>query len=120
MAIVDPVSDDRRIMLGVDTYKQARFSTAIAPEVAIKRDKSRTTRGTGRNTEPLADLETNLDDESYELLDDDEDNESDVLDDRPASRSNKANITATKQATGAEDAFQSYLRDIRGLGLLTH
>jgi RNA polymerase primary sigma factor len=121
MAIVDPVSDDRRIMLGVDTYKQARFSAAIAPEVAIKRDKPRTTRGTGHNTEPLADLETNLDDESYELLDDEgEDNESDVLDDRPTSRSNKANITATKQATGAEDAFQSYLRDIRGLGLLTH
>lgn len=122
MAIVDPVSDDRRIMLSVDTYKQARFSTAIAPEVAIKRDNSRTTRVTGRNTEPLADLETNLDDERYVLLDDDEDddNESDALDDRPTSRSRKANITTTKQATGAEDAFQSYLRDIRGLGLLTH
>jgi len=122
MAIVDPVSDDRRIMLGVDTYRQARFSTAIAPEVAIKRDNVRTTRVTGRNTEPLADLETNLDDESYELLDadEDDDNENDVLDDRPTSRSRKANITATKQATGAEDAFQSYLRDIRGLGLLTH
>jgi RNA polymerase primary sigma factor len=121
MAIVDPVSDDRRTMLTVDTYTQARFSTAIAPEVAIKRDKARKTRATGRNTEPLADLETNLDDESYELLDDeDEDSESDVLDDRPASRSSKANINATKQATGAEDAFQSYLRDIRGLGLLTH
>jgi RNA polymerase primary sigma factor len=122
MAIVDPVSDDRRIMLGVETYQPARFSTAIASEVAIKRDNARTTRVTGRNTEPLADLETNLDDESYELLDadEDDDNESDILDDRPTSRSRKANITATKQATGAEDAFQSYLRDIRGLGLLTH
>jgi RNA polymerase primary sigma factor len=123
MAIVDPVSDDRRrIMLSVDTYTQARFSPAITPEVAIKRDNSRTTRVTGRNTEPLADLETNLDDESYELLeaDEDDDNEGDALDDRPTSRSRKTNITATKQATGAEDAFQSYLRDIRGLGLLTH
>ncbi|HEU5230715.1 MAG TPA: hypothetical protein VFU49_23030, partial [Ktedonobacteraceae bacterium] len=84
MAIVDPVSDDRRTMLTVDTYTQARFSTAIAPEVAIKRDNARKTRATGRNTEPLADLETNLDDEGYELLDDeDEDSESDVLDDRP-------------------------------------
>src|SRR5712692_1247058 len=28
--------------------------------------------------------------------------------------------TSTTRATGSEDAFQSYLRDIRGLGLLTH
>jgi RNA polymerase primary sigma factor len=122
MAIVDPVSDDRGIMLTVDTYTQARFSTAIAPEVVIERDNSRTTRATGRNTEPLADLDANLDDEHYVLLDDDEDDdtENDALDDRLTSRARKANITATKQASGAEDAFQSYLRDIRGLGLLTH
>jgi RNA polymerase primary sigma factor len=117
MAIVDPVSDDRRIMLTTETYTQAGFSTAIAPEVAIERHNSRTTKA-GRNTEPLADL----DDERYVLLDNDEDDdtESDALDDRLTNRSRKANITATKQASGTEDAFQSYLRDIRGLGLLTH
>jgi RNA polymerase primary sigma factor len=121
MAIVDPVSDDPRLMLTVDTYTQARFSTAIAPEVAIERDNARTTRVTGRNTEPLADLETNLDDERYVLLDDeDDDSKSDALDNRLVTRSRKANIATTKQTTGTEDAFQSYLRDIRGLGLLTH
>jgi RNA polymerase primary sigma factor len=122
MAIVDPVSDDRGIMLTADTYTQARFSTAIASEVAIERDTSHITRGTGRNTEPLIDLDANLDDDHYVLLDDEEDDEteSDALDDRLTSRPRKVNITATKQASGAEDAFQSYLRDIRGLGLLTH
>src|SRR5207253_5346940 len=34
------------------------------------------------------------------------------------SRSTRA--TTTRHALGSEDAFQSYLRDIRGLGLLTH
>jgi RNA polymerase primary sigma factor len=122
MAIFDPVSDDRRTALTVDTYARARFSTATAPEVALERDNSRKTSITERNTEPLVDLEANLDDERYILLEDDEDDESesDILDDRPIGPTRKANIATTKQATGTEDAFQSYLRDIRGLGLLTH
>ncbi len=36
------------------------------------------------------------------------------------SESAPARITGTRTATGAEDAFQSYLRDIRRYGLLTH
>ncbi len=34
-------------------------------------------------------------------------------------RSGHARVTTTRRATGTEDAFQSYLRDIRGIGLLT-
>jgi RNA polymerase primary sigma factor len=41
------------------------------------------------------------------------------LEEVPA-RVRQAGVANTKHASGAEDAFQSYLRDIRGLGLITH
>jgi RNA polymerase primary sigma factor len=61
-------------------------------------------------------------DESDALLDDEDDDErgnAPTLGGAPV-RSRSEGITATKQASASEDAFQSYLRDIRGLGLLTH
>ncbi len=121
MAIVDPVSDDRRIMLMVDTEARRRFSPASTSEFETEPDTSRKANTKEHNTEPLTDLGASFDNQAYALLEDeDEANESDELEDRQVSLSHKVNIAATKQATGAEDAFQSYLRDIRGLGLLTH
>jgi RNA polymerase primary sigma factor len=114
MAIVDPVIDDRRA-IRTKGQTQSRFSTAIESEFDIDLGYPDQPE---RTTEPLQGIQAPLEEEGYTLFEDeeDEDEESDML---PAS-SHKANITNTKHATGSEDAFQSYLRDIRGLGLLTH
>jgi RNA polymerase primary sigma factor len=77
-----------------------------------------------RTTEPLIELEPPLDEVEGSdplLVDTDEledSSEEDALEGLPA-RSRRSH-TPARQATGNEDAFQSYLRDIRGLGLLTH
>jgi RNA polymerase primary sigma factor len=49
----------------------------------------------------------------------DEDTESNTLEEAPT-HSKQTSILNTKHASGSEDAFQSYLRDIRGLGLISH
>src|SRR5207244_6390840 len=48
-----------------------------------------------------------------------ESTDSDVLEELP-SNSRRARASTARTALGSEDAFQSYLRDIRGMGLLTH
>jgi RNA polymerase primary sigma factor len=118
MAIVDPVSDDRRTtILSTDARSMERLSQAIASEFNL--DKL-----SPDNTElavtSFDDEELDLADDEDELLDDDdEERDTEALTDTPI-RAGKANITNTKQSSGAEDAFQSYLRDIRGLGLISH
>jgi len=110
MAIVDSVSDDRRTMPATNFTTMDRLPNVIASEFNIELDRHMP----GRSIEPLLgddELTTTLIDEE------DEDADDDVLEDAPA---RKTDITSIKHATGAEDAFQSYLRDIRGLGLLTH
>ncbi len=120
MAIVDPMTEPRRALLDTDSSNLDVFSSAIesafATEIHVSADKE------GPMTGPLT-----LDDEM--LLgdtEDDEDSEDESDDDSgegiedAAARSRHSRTATIKQATGNEDAFQSYLRDIRGLGLLTH
>src|SRR5229473_2697614 len=58
--------------------------------------------------------------EVHEALNDvEERGEIDVLEELPVP-SHTTRATAVRQAPGSGDAFQSYLRDIRGLGRLTH
>ena len=75
-----------------------------------------------RDTGPLEGLDADLDemgDRDLFLEDDEEEEETNETQaDAPARRRGK--VKATRQTSGSEDAFQSYLRDIRGLGLLTH
>jgi RNA polymerase primary sigma factor len=111
MAIVNPVSDNRRPLV---TDSINGFSEALA-DLDLDLDNSPTATKPERITEPLADIEATLDETETYLVDDEEE----VLVDAPG-RVPRAGASHTKQATGAEDAFQSYLRDIRGLGLLTH
>lgn len=122
MAIVDPVSDVRRTML--TTSSTGMFSSTIATDFDLDLDTSLikdTPKRTERHTEPLVDVRPALDEVADVLLDDDEENELDPLDSEEiSSRSRRIGTVSVRQATGAEDAFQSYLRDIRGLGLLTH
>lgn len=118
MAIVNTVSDVRRTML---TNRSAgMYSSSIASNFDIDLNGPLVKDMPKRITEPLV-AEPVLDDISDVLLTDAEEDEvveGDGLD-GPV-RARRSSTSAIKQATGAEDAFQSYLRDIRGLGLLTH
>src|SRR5581483_5295795 len=76
-----------------------------------------------RDTEPLVAMESPLDDTDGEVFDVsdavEEVVDGDAAEDLPT-RIRRRRASATRQATGSEDAFQSYLHDIRSLGLLTH
>jgi RNA polymerase primary sigma factor len=75
-----------------------------------------------RITEPLVGTVSTLDEIADALLgeeNDEDTSELDALDEVPT-HSRRTTSSSTRQTTGAEDAFQSYLHDIRGLGLLTH
>jgi RNA polymerase primary sigma factor len=77
-----------------------------------------------RDTEPLVAIESSLDDTESEAFLDASDSieetpDGELVEDLPM-RIRRSRVSATRQATGSEDAFQSYLHDIRSLGLLTH
>jgi RNA polymerase primary sigma factor len=113
MAIVNPVSDNHRPILVTDSING--FSETLA-DLDLDLDSPPTTTKPERITEALGDIEATLDEAETYLVDDEEE---EVLT-GASGRVPRAGASHTKQATGAEDAFQSYLRDIRGLGLLTH
>lgn len=121
MAIVDPMSDVFTPLIpssaqsvvfqstGASDY-EADFSTLVAKKTSK------------RNTEPLIDSDLLPDETTILLLDDaslEENTDTDVLEESP-SNSQHLRPSSTRSVLGSEDAFQSYLRDIRGLGLLTH
>lgn len=121
MAILDPMSDlftplmttsaQAVVFPSTDT---SEYEADISALLAKKTSK--------RNTEPLIDSDPVLDETNILLLDDAsivENTDTDVLDELP-SNSPRARTSSVRTAMGSEDAFQSYLRDIRGLGLLTH
>jgi len=107
------VSDNHRPILVTDSING--FSETLA-DLDLDLDSPPTTTKPERITEALGDIEATLDEAETYLVDDEEE---EVLT-GASGRVPRAGASHTKQATGAEDAFQSYLRDIRGLGLLTH
>ena len=120
MAIVDPVSDDRRTMLAKHTTMLERLSNPL-PSSYAEFDEVLGKDRTEPVTEALVEITATPGEETDALLieDDTDSSETDTLEDIPV-RSRTMGITNTKHASGAEDAFQSYLHDIRSLGLLTH
>ncbi len=120
MAIVNPTSGVHRTRLTANEMPPTTFSRS---KFDIDLDPTLGKSSTVRITEPLGELESALDDGTDVLLTEaDEGEEStdiDALEGLPV-RSRRRTASPTRQATGAEDAFQSYLRDIRGMGLLTH
>src|SRR5215472_11283681 len=116
MAISDPVSEVRRRLLDMYSPERVVFPTAIASsyemdvDIEMLLDKA----PPERITEPLVEVELPLDDSTNALL-----NGSDDLDEG-SSHIQRTRTLATRPATGTEDTFQSYLRDIRRFGLLTH
>lgn len=74
-----------------------------------------------RATEPLVEPDSDLDESNEPDLFLDEGEEEESNDNQEEALTHRRSRTkAARLAQGSEDAFQSYLRDIRGLGLLTH
>src|SRR5579859_980224 len=122
MAIVDPVREKRRTILAANASVRERFSSAIEAEFVIELESPIIPRPTERITGPLVEQDRTLEEAVDILLDEEETEEDEEADGSEAfpAHIKRNTIATTRQATGAEDAFQSYLRDIRGLGLLTH
>ncbi|EFH88762.1 sigma-70 family RNA polymerase sigma factor [Ktedonobacter racemifer] len=113
MAIANPIRDERRSRLTSHEDVLAEFTTSLGIEI----DEALTEQ---RTTESLPHFAV-LEDEIAALLsdDDDDDDEEGDEDSTSSAHTHRGGVTSTK-ANGSEDAFQSYLRDIRGYGLLTH
>ena len=126
MAIVDPMSDLFTSLVSTTDQTVAFPSTNMSDfEPGIDALLSKKT--SKRNTEPLIDVEPLVDETNVLLLDDSsmvDSADTDVLDtdtsEEVSSNSRQARASSARTTTGSEDAFLSYLRDIRGLGLLTH
>jgi RNA polymerase primary sigma factor len=122
MAIVDPMSDVYTPLLSISS-KPAVFPSATKSDFKMGFEALLAKAPAKRDTEPLDDVDPSLDEVVDVLLDDadevEEGNDTDALEESPA-RSRRTRVTTARHASGSEDAFQSYLRDIRGLGLLTH
>jgi RNA polymerase primary sigma factor len=122
MAIVDPMSDVFTHLLSANAQTEV-FSSSTTSDFESNIDAFLAKTPSKRNTEPLIETDTLLDEVGVLLLDDanviEESTDTDVLEELPV-HSRRARASTTRTALGSEDAFQSYLRDIRGLGLLTH
>ncbi|HZU68954.1 MAG TPA: sigma-70 family RNA polymerase sigma factor [Ktedonobacteraceae bacterium] len=114
MAIVDPTSDVFSSILAAPAV-----FPATAQELETHLDTFLVTSTSKRDTEPLV-ADPSIEDMEDTLLDETDDiGENEVLEELTL-RERRTRSASTRTAQGSEDAFQSYLRDIRGLGLLTH
>ncbi|HEX6110260.1 MAG TPA: sigma-70 family RNA polymerase sigma factor [Ktedonobacteraceae bacterium] len=122
MAIVDPMSDVFTPLLST-TAQTVVFPSTTTSDFESGIDAFLAKTPSKRNTEPLIGVDPLLDEVAVLLLDDanvvEESTDTDVLEALPV-HSRRARSSTARTALGSEDAFQSYLRDIRGLGLLTH
>ncbi|HLX56672.1 MAG TPA: sigma-70 family RNA polymerase sigma factor [Ktedonobacteraceae bacterium] len=113
--------------MAIQDFARDAHSALIDAPIATSRDNKDGFFGqkiARRDTEPLTVLEPLLDDEDSEVFLEapegvEETFESEALEALSA-RTRRVRATGVRQASGSEDAFQSYLRDIRSLGLLTH
>src|SRR5947209_4557498 len=111
MAIVDPISDERRAEQSSDAT--GIFSSPVVLDV----DEDLENVILRRITEPLSDVKVAPVAVASMLLtraDEEEDSESDTADE-VAVRPRRRGKRPSRKVTGAEDAFHSYLQDIRGL-----
>jgi RNA polymerase primary sigma factor len=122
MATVDPRSDVYTPLLSISS-KPAVFPSASRFDFKKRLEALSAKSPAQRDTEPLNDVYPSLDEVMDVLLEDagerEEGNDTDTLEESPVD-SRHTRATTARHASGSEDAFQSYLRDIRGLGLLTH
>jgi RNA polymerase primary sigma factor len=122
MAIIDPMSDVFTPFLSSNTQNVV-FPSTSASEFDSDIDAFLVKTSSKRDTEPLVESDASLDHAVDLLLEDATSVETsvdpDVIEELPV-HSRRVRTTTPRTAVGSEDAFQSYLHDIRGLGLLTH
>ncbi|TME14445.1 MAG: sigma-70 family RNA polymerase sigma factor [Chloroflexi bacterium] len=120
MAIVNPMGDVYETLLS--TLATTAMFPTIEAIVEVDMHALLTKTASKRTTKPLVEMELLLKGAHDSLLDELDDvvesSESDVPEELPT-RSHHTRAATTRQAIGSEDSFYSYLRDIRGLGLLT-
>jgi RNA polymerase primary sigma factor len=123
MAIANAVIDERKTRPTKSSTQKTTtlFSTSSADLATLDLDAAIDDIHE-RNTQPLVSISSALDDLANVLLDEEDDEDTSEIDtlDETHVRSQRTNSSATRPTSGSEDAFQSYLHDIRGLGLLTH
>lgn len=121
MAIVNPVREEYRPRITKRVSKKSKLRKAIPSDFNVDVKSSPVKKASERKTESLADMDIVLEEMSNALLNfDDDTNEIEGTEVSPARGARRSVTSGTKTTSGSEDAFQSYLRDIRGLGLLTH
>ena len=125
MAIFDPMSDVFTQLIST-TAQTVAFPSTNTSNHASDIDDLLAKKTSKRDTEPLIEADPVLDETNVLNLDDVSDvasmvesPDTGVLEEIP-SNSRHARTSSARTALGSEDAFQSYLRDIRGLELLTH
>ena len=121
MAIVDPMSDVFTQLIST-TAQSVAFPSTNTSDYESDIDALLAKKTSKRDTEPLIEADPLLDETSEVVLDDDSMGQSpdiDVFEESPTN-SQRVRTSSTRTTLGSEDAIQSYLRDIRGLGLLTH
>ena len=120
MAIVNPMGDVYETLLST-LATTAVFPTS-EPIVEVDVNELLAKTASKRNTKPLVEIELLLNEAHDSFVDESDDmdkrSEADGLEELPT-RSHHTRAATTRQAIGSEDSFDSYLRDIRGLGLLT-
>ncbi len=116
MAILSPIRDVGETLL--TTLATLVVSPTTEPSVEVDAATLLTKTTSMRTTKPLVEIEPPLDEVCDSLPGETGDmkgrSETGALEEL------YAHVTTTHHATGTEDAFQSYLRDIRRFGLLTH
>lgn len=119
MAIVNPVREDQRTMRTTQTTLD-RFTQSLPSKRKVEIDDTLSAASSKRVAKPRSESELPLlDEESANALLEDDDIES-VESIAGSSPRREGGITSTKSSSFSEDAFQSYLRDIRRHGLITH
>ncbi len=120
MAIVNPMGDVYETLLST-LATTAMFPTS-EPIVEVDVNALLTKTASKRNTKPLVEIEQLLNEAHDSFVDELDDVEVSIEANVPKvfpTRSHQTRAATTRQAIGSEDSFYSYLRDIRGLGLLT-
>ena len=121
MVMTHPISTDRETLLARQATTVKRPSTPSSSDTALNRDVSFLTSvsehliGSPRSSNAVPNTNRGA------FLDDEDEESSDFATfEGSSTRLRQGGVTNTKRATSSEDAFQSYLHDIREFGLLTH
>lgn len=123
MAVVHPTREaySREIdeLFAPHTGSPAMLASPTA-EINVELEQFFTTAPVRRDTEPLEDLDAGFDEINDLFLEDEEEEEENNESQERTPVQRRSRAKSARLTLGSEDAFQSYLRDIRGLGLLTH